>query len=203
LLMEEDLRLIKGCIKGNKAGWDEFLRRYARLVYNYIYNTLRIKGHDLTNDSIKDIYQGIFSHLIEDNYRRLRNFKGKNGCKLGSWLRTITINYTIDYMRRQKPAISLDEENEEGARLIEIIPDDSKGQDEELAKKERLEHLSDCIDKLNTEDKYFIDLHMHKGLGSDDLMHILKINRGALDMRKIRMIAKLKECFKSKGFNIQ
>ena len=198
----EELKFIRACVKGDKARWDEFIQRYAKLIYNYIYNTLRIKGCALGPDTIQDIFQGIFSRLIEDNYRRLRNFKGRNGCKFASWLRTLTINYTLDYLRRQKLTLSLDEESEEGGSLMEIIASDSPGQDEELLQKERLEQLTDCIEKLKTDEKYFIELCLAKGLAADDLMRILKINRGLLDMRKARIIAKLKECFKEKGFVI-
>ncbi|MCM8770500.1 MAG: sigma-70 family RNA polymerase sigma factor [Candidatus Omnitrophica bacterium] len=197
--MDEELKLIKACVKADKASQEEFVQRYSRLIYNYIHNTLKIKGADLSKDTIQDIFQGIFFHLVEDNYCRLKKFKGRNGCKFSSWLRTIIINYTTDYLRRLKPTVSLDEEDEKGASLMEILTDIGCAQDEALIKKERLEHLADCIETLDSKDKYFIELHINKGLPLEDLVHILKLKRGAIDMRKRRIIAQLKECFRRKG----
>ena len=199
--MNDDLKLIKACVKGDKAKWNEFIQKYSRLIYNYIHNTAKIKGSQLTDEVIKDIFQGIFSRLIEDNYRRLRNFKAKNGCRLASWLRTITINYTLDYLSRSKSTVSLDQEDEEGNSLKDILSDNSASQDEDLINKELLEQLMFCIDKLNSEEKHFIDLYMHRGLDLGQIVEVLRIGRGAVDVRKQRIIAKLKECFRKKGFN--
>ena len=53
---------------------------------------------------------------------------------------------------------------------------------------------------MNSDDKYFLELYINRGLGLDKLKAILRASRPAIDMRKARLIERLRECFKSKGF---
>ena len=66
--------------------------------------------------------------------------------------------------------------------------------------REKINQLKDCIKGLNADDKYFLELHLNRGLSLAELKGVLRISRGAIDMRKSRIIGRLRECFKSKGF---
>jgi RNA polymerase sigma-70 factor (ECF subfamily) len=197
----DDLGFVQSCVNGDKKSWDEFVDRYSRLVYNYIHSTLALKGtNQFKPDSINDLFQEIFLSLVKDNFKKLRSFKAKNGCSLASWLRQIAINSTIDYMRRHKPTLSLDQESEENFSLKDIIANDSISAKDMLTDEEKLESLKDCIEKLDIDERYFLELHINRDLALEDIKDMLGISRGAADMRKSRIIDKLKRCFKSKGF---
>ena len=199
----DDLEFVQRCANGDKKSWDEFIERYSRLVYNYIHSTLALKGTNQFNpDSVNDLFQEIFLSLVKDNCKKLSSFKARNGCSLASWLRQISINSTIDYMRRHKPVLSLDQENEENFSLKDIIADDSISAKEVLTDEEKLESLKDCIGRLDIDEQYFLELHINQDLTLEDIKDALGISRGAADMRKSRIIDKLKECFKSKGFQL-
>ncbi len=195
-----DLEFIQRFVKGDKQAQDEFLKTYSRLIYNYIHNVLNTKGLEFTQDHINEIFQEIFCSLIKDNYHKLRSFKARNGCSLASWLRQVTINFTIDYTRKIKPTVSIDEEDGDRMSLKETLVEGSASINEVLSDKEKLVHLEDCIDQLPSNDKYFLELNINQGLSLDELKEILNLSRGAVDMRKSRIIIRLKECFKSKGF---
>ncbi|MDD5155488.1 MAG: RNA polymerase sigma factor [Candidatus Omnitrophica bacterium] len=197
----DDLEFVQRCVNGDKQSWDEFIDRYSRLVYNYIHATLALKGRDkFDRDNVNDLFQEIFLSLVKDNFKKLRSFKGKNGCSLASWLRQIAINYTIDYLRRLKPSLSLEQENEQELRLKDVIADDKISVKDMLTDEEKLERLKECIDRLNTEEQYFLEMYLNQNLALEEIKDMLGISRGALDMRKSRIIEKLKECFKDKGF---
>ena len=121
--MINDLEFIQRCVRGDKQAWDEFVDKYSRLIYSYIHGILKIRSQNFTQENINDIFQEIFLSLIKDNFKKLKSFKAKNGCSLATWLRQVTVNLTIDHMRRFHPAISLDEENEEGSNLKDILRD--------------------------------------------------------------------------------
>lgn len=195
----QDRGLLKFCIQGDKSAWDNFVQKYSRLVYKYIYNILKVKGLQCEPDTVKDIFQGFFLSLIEDGYSRLKKYKGRHGCTLSSWLRTLTINFTIDYLRKIKPALSLDEEIGEDFTLSDTLTAGADSSRQFLKNKERLEHLEQCIDTLGADDKYFLDLYMEKRVTTQQMMNLLRINRSALDMRKFRIISRLKDCFRKKG----
>ncbi len=196
-----DLEFVRRCVKGDKQSWDEFVNKYSRLIYNYIYSALKIKGFLSTEETVNDLFQEIFLTLVKDNFKKLKSFKAKNGCSLASWLRQITVNFSIDYLRKARPTVSLDEENdEESPSLKEILPDSSARITDTLSHQERLLHLKDCIKVLEKDDKYFLELHIHRGLGLEDLKAHFRISRGAIDMRKSRLIERLRDCFRNKGF---
>jgi RNA polymerase sigma factor (sigma-70 family) len=196
-----DLEFAQRCVKGDKQAWDEFLNRYSRLIYNYIHSVLNTKGHSFAQEDTNDIFHEIISSLIEDNFKKLKSFRGKNGCSLASWLRQVTINFAIDYIRRSKPAVSIEEEmGEESLTLKEILSDDSESLLDKLNLEERLGQLKECIGRLENDEKYFLELFMNRNLSPETLGQHLRISRPAVDMRKMRIIRRLRECFKNKGF---
>lgn len=196
----EDLKFVRRCLRRDKQSWDEFLKRYSRLIYNYIYTVLKTKGLILTQENINDIFQNIFLALIKDNFKKLRSFKAKNGCSLASWLRQVVINYTIDYIRKLKPLVSIEEKSDDEFSLKDILTDDSDSHRDTITYEERLQHLKDCIGRLNNDDKYFLELHINRGLSLEELKDFFAISRGAIDMRKSRVIDRLRDCFRSKDF---
>lgn len=194
-----DLDFVQRCIKGDKQSWDQFVDKYSRLIYNYIISVFKIKGYVFIRENVEDLFQEIFLSLTQDNFKRLRSFKGKNGCSLASWLRQVTINRTIDYIRRLKPAVSIDEENDDGFSLKDTLVDNSADAVDIAGKSETMAHLVDCIERLNKDDKYFLELHVNRGINLEKLKLHFRVSRGAVDMRKSRIIERLKECFKNKG----
>lgn len=194
-----DLEFVRKCVQADKQAWDEFVDKYSRLIYNYIYSVLRIKGSSCTEEDVRDIFQDLFLRLREDNFRKLKSYKGLNGCSLASWLRQVTINHTIDYLRKLKPTTSLDEEKGEGLDLKDVIPDKTPQARDILNSEEKVGHLIDCINQLQSEDKYFLELHLNQGLSLQELSGHFDISRGAADMRKTRIVQRLRDCFKGKG----
>lgn len=197
-----DLEFVERCLSRHTATWDEFLNKYSRLVYKYIYSVLKAKGLTLTQDHVEDIFQDIFTSLIKDDFKKLKSFKAKNGCTLASWLRQVTVNFTLSYLRRLKSPISLDEETEEHLSLKDSLTDNSPSASETLLDKERLEMLSDCIARMSLDDQYFLELHLNRGLRLEELGEVLRLSRGAVDMQKSRIVGRLRDCFKSKGYAV-
>ena len=189
------------CVKGDALAWDEFISRYSRLIYNYIHSILRLHGiNHPAQDSVSDLFQEIFLSLLKDDFRKLRTFKAKNGCSLASWLRQVTVNHTIDYLRKTRGSVSLEEEDSEGTALKDRLVDGAPTPQHESVRQDKLAHLEDCISRLEIDDRYFLELHLNRGFSLEELKEILKIGRGAVDMRKLRIIERLRDCFRKKGF---
>ena len=200
-----ELEFIRRCLNHEKAAWDEFVDKYSRLIYNYIYSVFKIKGLRFSQDTVNELFQEIFLNLTKDNFKKLRQYKGKNNASLASWLRIITINFCLDYVKKyRQPELSLEEElNDEGFSLKDTIADDNIPTVDLLSNQERVQLLSECIDRLSNEDKYFLQMHIYQGVSLRDLQVHLQISRSAVDMRKLRLIQKLRDCFKGKGFQLE
>jgi len=196
----DDLEFLQSCLKGDKQAWAEFILRYSRLIYNYIYSVLSVKGRIFSAEQVEDIFQDIFHYLIKDDYKKLSTYQARNGCSLASWLRQVAINFTIDYLRKLKPVASLDAQDESGSSLGDNLSDLSPGASYFLSQKDKLKTLEECIDRLELDEQYFLELSLNQELTLDEIKECLKINRGAVDMRKTRILRKLRDCFKKKGF---
>lgn len=197
----DDLAFVQECAKGDRKSWEAFVNKYSRLIYNYIHAVLRAKGIDfLTAQNTNDLFQEIFLLLVKDNFKKLKSFKAKNGCSLASWLRQLVINHTIDHVRKVRPLVSLDEENESRLNLKDVISDNALSASDTVLHKERILALQECIEKLDTDERYFLELHIHQDVSLNELKDHFKLARGTIDMRKARIIEKLKSCFQRKGF---
>ncbi len=196
-----DLEFARECCAGKVQAWQEFVKKYSRLIHSYIYSVLNQRNPNLaTQENISDIFQEIFILLSKDSYHKLKSYQAKNGCSLASWLRMVTINYTIDYLRKTRLTISLDQENEDGLMLGDLIEDGSSSVLDQISKEDSLESLYDCISALSIDDRYFLEFYIARGLSLEAIKDTLAISRGAVDMQKSRIVSRLKDCFKGKGF---
>jgi len=197
-----DLEFVQRCSNGDKRSWDEFVDKYSRLIYNYIHSVLRIKGYAFTQQIIQDLFQEIFLLLTKDNFKKLKTFEGRNNCSLASWLRQVTVNFTIDYIRKTKKLISINEKDEKGFSLEDILSDNSEPLLDKISMQENLGQLKDCVAGLSIDEKYFLELYLNQGLSLEKLREQIGVSRGAIDMRKARIIEKLRKCFKAHGFTL-
>ncbi len=195
-----DLDFVQQCVNGDSQSWDEFLTRYSRLIYKYILSVLNSKTSAQSHSD--DVFQDLISSLIQDDYKKLRSFKGKNGCTLATWLRQVSINFTVDYLRKVRTTLSLDAENEDGASLQDVLADGSLSVPELLNQEEMHRSLEDCIAELSNQGKLLIELNINQGVRLEVLKNLFRISRGAIDMQKSRIMDKLRECFKAKGFKL-
>jgi RNA polymerase sigma factor (sigma-70 family) len=199
----DDLDFARKCVKADKIAWEEFLQKYSRLIYSYINCVVRIKGHVFDPSVIEEIFNEIISRLIQNNFKKLKTYQGKNNATLASWLRQLTINYCLSYLRKNRPEmVPIDESKDGDLPLSEMIPYRGLTASEELLKKEKAESLTDCIQKLDLDEKFFLELNIKRGLSLEELKDFFQVPRGTIDMRRSRIIDRLRDCFKEKGFEL-
>jgi len=94
----EDFRLVKAFKAGDPKSFEDLVRRYQRQVANIIYLTLG------SREGVQDISQEVFVRV----YRSIDKFEFD--ASFFSWIYRITVNLTIDELRRKKikRALSLD-----------------------------------------------------------------------------------------------
>lgn len=198
----DDVIFAKKCAGGDPAARNEFLAKYSRLIYKYILSVSRAYGRPQAADHADDIFQDFFCFLFADNGRKLLSFQGRNGCTLASWLRLVAARFTLDYLGKLKPLLSIEEDVPGAGSLKGILADAAQGASAVLMRDEQMDNLKECIETLETDDKYFIEMHIHRGVGLDALKEHLRTTRPALEMYKSRLIGRLRECFRKKGYVI-
>jgi RNA polymerase sigma factor (sigma-70 family) len=197
----KDLELARACVKGSTRAWEELVDQYSRLVYSLFYSLLRQRNaSSVPADEVDELFHEFFLFLRQDNYKKLKTFQGKNNAT-PTWLRQVAIHFTIDYLRRSHPLVSLDAvDGDDDLPLLDTLASSHPSPQELAQRNELLEHLTQCIARLKDEEKLFVELHINRRVPLEALTQILEAARSTVDMRKARIIGRLRECFKSKGF---
>ena len=81
--------LVRRCIAGEAAAWEEIVQRYHRRIYNICY---RFSG---SQDQAQDLTQEVFIKM----YGTLKSYDSQRAAFM-TWMTTITRNLLVDYFRK-------------------------------------------------------------------------------------------------------
>lgn len=195
----DDVRLLSDCISGKKEAWDSFVLRFSRLIYYAITSTLRLHNHNLPRDDVDDLYNGVFVSLLDNDFRKLRQYEGRDGCTLPSWIRLITVRHTIDFLRSRKDHVSLNDDNEGGRPLVETLEDRGESFEERLESAQAGRALAKAIAELPASDRLFMELFYEKELSPEEIAEIMNVSVNTVYSRKNRVREKLKNIMIESG----
>lgn len=189
-----DHNLIQRCLAKEAKAWDEFVERYSRLIYDAIVRTFERYGHPRQQDVLADLHNDIFVLIIEEDCRVLRQFEGRNGCQLGHYLRTVSVRRAVDFLRKIKPTVSLDDDtfDQQYGPGIAQIPHRNPDAPVSLIKEEQNETLRLVMNRLTHSEREFCRLIMVEGLNPEQISKKLRISIDYFYVRKKRLIEKLR-----------
>lgn len=196
----EDSELIKGCVSGDKRYWDAFVEQYSRLIYDSIIRTFKKFGVSVINDVIDDLFNDVFLALLKDQCKVLREFEGRNGCTLASYLRTISVRRTIDCWRKQRPTISIEQESDtENGNKLEFIKELIFVEDHDsLFKEDAINIVNLIFAQLEKDEQRFCELCFIENKDPLEISSIIGISVDNFYVRKQRMLDKLRRIAKDK-----
>ena len=169
----DDRILINSCISGDKDAWGLFVDQFRVVVESAIIKTFqRYSFHD--DDAIADLFQNIFISLIDNDFKKLRQFKGKS--KLSSWLYAVSVNAAIDFLRVSKNHLSLDHETEHGVNLQDTLANENPGPDTQLELNQEKQIFEEMKKELAPREKLFFDLYYVRELSVEKIASILNTN---------------------------
>ena len=201
-MQADDARLLRGCLEGRRDAWDELVERYSPYVYFLIHATLRKHTRRSDDDLVEELHNDVFLALLENDMKRMRAFRGDNGCSLRSWLRIITINKTIDRLKAHRDTVSLDADDGDGRRLIDSVESGGPSAEElmqEMQTPAAAEVITHAVAELSPADHQLFVLFFVEGLDSAAAAERLGISKGAVYTRKCRMIDRMSRTLKAKG----
>ena len=187
-----DQDILAGCISGDRHTQEVFVRQFSDLVYRSIQYTLRIRDISCSQSDLEDLHNSVFVKLLDRRCKKLRQYKGKNGCSLSSWIRLITVRTVLDNLRkartdaltRKDRVLSLD-------ALV-----DMKSETPEpwtlMNKTEQSRMIRNGLLSLLPRDRLFLKLHCLEGLSIREVAVILRISEGNAHSLKHRAIKRLK-----------
>ncbi len=186
-MTDKEKTLLSGCLNQEKTAWDAFVLQYAALVYYTIRKTFSLYHTEPRTDLVEDLFQEVFLSLVQNDFKKLRQFRGDRGCSLASWLRVVAARLTIDFLRKQEPA-----KVEITGTLAHDQPDPSNS----LIDQEQERSLSQILQALPPRDQLFIDLYFRQSLPPEEIASILRVSVNAVYTQKSRILDKLRETLK-------
>src|SRR4030088_3069352 len=138
--------LVRRCVAGDAAAWEEIVQRYHRRIYNICY---RFAG---SGDDAQDLTQEVFIKM----YRTLQSYDVERGAFM-TWVTTITRNLLVDHFRHSKQDRVTESlgttpsEHEAAIQLSERIEDKAPAADLSVRSRETWELVHNALQKLSRD----------------------------------------------------
>ena len=160
----EEIKVIKAAQEGNTLAFNRIYKKYKSFVSKILYSYIKDK------DEANDIANIVFLKV----YEKLEKFTAYDS--FGGWLRIITNNTAIDYLRRTKyvPIVSdtLD------SRLVSNVPADSNETD--LVNRLTYEQLLEEFNALSEHAQKVCKLFYLDNMTSKDIGKTLKMSENTV-----------------------
>lgn len=100
-----DNKLLELCLSANatEAAWQELVHRIQKTIRGPIYRALSHSKAAATASNIDEIVQRTLFKLVEDDCRRLREFKFQHENALRPFLCVVAVRLAFDFVRGFKP----------------------------------------------------------------------------------------------------
>jgi RNA polymerase sigma-70 factor (ECF subfamily) len=178
--------LIRRCIAGDAAAWEEIVQRYHRRIYNICY---RFAG---SGDDAQDLTQEVFIKM----YRTLNTYDVERAAFM-TWVTTVTRNLLVDHFRKTKHdrmTDSLDapiSEHEDAMPLSDRIEDSSLPPDARVQSRETRESVHHALQKLSPELREAVILRDLQDMDYREIATVLRVPEGTVKSRINRGRAEL------------
>ena len=178
--------LVRRCVGGDAAAWEEIVQRFHRRIYSICY---RFAGD---SENAQDLTQEVFIKM----YRTLNSYDSSKGAFM-TWVTTITRNLLVDHFRKSKGdriTDSLDttsSEHEEAQPLSEQIADGGISPDEAVQGRETREMVHFALQKLSPELREAVILRDLQDMDYREIATALKVPEGTVKSRINRGRAEL------------
>jgi RNA polymerase sigma-70 factor, ECF subfamily len=178
--------LVRRCIAGDAAAWEEIVQTYNRRIYNICY---RFAG---SGSDAEDLTQEVFIKM----YRTLSSYDSSKGA-FATWVTTITRNLLVDHFRKTKQDRMTDSidstasEHEDVQPLSEQIRDQSAPPDAHVRRREVGEAVHVALAHLSPELREAVILRDLQDLDYREIATVLKVPEGTVKSRINRGRAEL------------
>ena len=170
--------LVRRCVAGDAAAWQEIVQQYNRRIYNICY---RFSG---SPDDAADLTQEVFIKI----YRTLSTFDGTRAAFM-TWVTTVTRNLLVDHFRKGKYDRITDSleatpgSQEDGLSLAEQLEDQSASPEERVSSSETQKMVHQALQKLSPELREAVILRDLRDMDYKEIAQVLKIPEGTVKSR--------------------
>lgn len=188
----EDQRILSRCLSGDRKASELFVQRFSDLVYRSVQHALRTKDVPYSRADVDDLHNAVFLELFDKGCKKLRQYEGRNGCSLASWVRLIAVRTVLNHLRKRGVDTLVWRKHRVDLEDIPELKSDEMGAWDAVEKAEQNRLLRDGIRRLPPRDRLFMKLHFDRGLPLPEVAAAMQISVRNAYVVKHRAIEKLK-----------
>jgi len=176
--------MIRRCKQGDLSAFNELVKRYEKLVYNFAYRLTN--NYDDANDIAQEALIRVFTAI--------KSFRGD--ASFTTWIYRITTNVFLDERKRARahPHTSLDEHVElEESSIVRQIEDPSPQPLAQIEEKEVGNILSQAVASLPEYQRTMVVLYHTEQKSYEEIAEIMNLPIGTVKSRLNRARLALKE----------
>lgn len=175
---EEELSAVREAKDGDHAAYGRLVRAHQKRIYNLIYRFC--PDHDTADELAQETFVKAYEklHTFREEYR------------FGGWISTIASNLAINYLKRHKRQVSMQD-----YPIEEIVEDTnpSRNPSTALTDKEMMEKLNEEVENLPPEYRAAFVLRVYEDMSYEEIAEKLNIEIGTVMSRLFRARARLKK----------
>ena len=170
--------LVRRCVAGDAAAWQEIVQQYNRRIYNICY---RFAG---SPDDAADLTQEVFIKI----YRTLNTFDGTRAAFM-TWVTTVTRNLLVDHFRKGKYDRITDSleatpsGQEDGLTVGEQLEDHSVSPEQSVQSQETQKMVHEALRGLSPDLREAVILRDLQDMDYKEIAVVLKIPEGTVKSR--------------------
>ena len=170
--------LVRRCLAGDAAAWEDLVHRYHRRVYNICYR------FTASADDAEDLTQEVFIKI----YRTLGSYDLERGSFM-TWLAAVSRNLLVDHFRRHKLERATDSleaapgAGEEGLSLAERLPDAAPSPDARVQSGETQKLVHQALQRLSPELREAVILRDLQDMDYKEIALALRVPEGTVKSR--------------------
>src|SRR5450755_1110270 len=186
----EELVLARACATGDERAWQDFISRYRHKLRNMALHITRDSSSaaELADSLFADLYGVNSAANARDGLRKSKLLSYTGRGSLEGWLRTVMAQEFINRYRKQKRAVSLEEQTEEGRQFAAPVPEPASTADP------RLEAATDeALAELSSEDRYTLASYFLDGRTLAEIARLLGLHESSVSRRLDRLATGLRK----------
>lgn len=180
-----DHALAQRCASGCRAAWSAIIEDSRPHLRFTVLQTLQRYNARRSDAQVEDLVAKIQLRIAEDDFRRLRSYSGRSTLK--TWLRTLAVNTTIDFLRKKREILTIDDEE-----LGSPEPIDHASPEDAAMHRQLLEQLARLTHQLNDDDRLFLTLHFVEQRSFAEIAERMNKSPASLYARKHRLTERLR-----------
>jgi RNA polymerase sigma-70 factor (ECF subfamily) len=186
----EELVLARACAAGDERAWQDFISRYRQKLRNMALHITRESSSaaELADSLFADLYGVNSAANARDGSRKSKLLSYTGRGSLEGWLRTVMAQEFINRYRKQKRAVSLEEQTEEGRQFAAPVPEPVSTADP------RLEAATDeALAELSSEDRFTLASYFLDGRTLAEIARLLGLHESSVSRRLDRLATGLRK----------